>query len=247
MLEEILNEIEGKGGITKAFLDYDGTIVNITTDPALATPDEDLLSILWSFGSVVPMYLVTGRSLEDLLGLVGPGFNVIAMHGAQFCDQNGNEDAIEGFEFYVKKSREIALKYGYLKSLFPGLIIKDKGGGVMFHYYQVSRDKWDILMREMSSINEEGFELYSGKYIFELRITGINKGVAIKKKMIPGDFIMFAGDDNTDEEAFKMLERHVTIKVGEGATNARFRLSSPYGIRQLLSRIMTDKLFRVNL
>ncbi|MEL9915144.1 MAG: trehalose-phosphatase [Thermoplasmatales archaeon] len=247
MLEEILNEIKKKGGITKAFLDYDGTLVNITTDPALATPDENLLSILRRLSSVVPTYLVTGRSLADLLGLVGPGFNVIAMHGAQFCDQDGNKDEIENFEFYVKRSKEIAFKYGYLKSLFPGLVIKDKGGGVMFHYYHVSKDKWDILTREIGSIREDGFELYSGKYIFELRIRGINKGTAIKNRMIPGDFIVFAGDDNTDEEAFKMLEQHITIKVGEGFTNARFRLSSPLDIRQLLLRIITDKAFRVNI
>ncbi|MEM4091302.1 MAG: trehalose-phosphatase [Thermoplasmatales archaeon] len=245
-LEEILKQVREIGGISKAFLDYDGTLVNITTDPDLAIPDDGIKKIVRQIGTFIPTYIVTGRALDDLLKLIGPGFNIIAMHGAQFCDGDGKRRSIDGFDKFVLRSKEIASRYSYLSTLFSGLSIKDKGGGVMFHYYHVSSKKIRDLKRAISSIREEGFEMYSGKYIFELRIKGINKGMAVENEMKKGDAVLFAGDDATDEEAFEMLREQITIKVGDGDTRARFRLGSPSDMRQFLSRILEERLFRVN-
>ncbi|MGC8644900.1 MAG: trehalose-phosphatase [Thermoplasmata archaeon] len=243
MIDHLVKFIEEKGGLTKAFLDYDGTLVNLTSDPKLAIPDEETMRLVMKIGARIPTYIITGRSLESILSLIGPGYKVIALHGAQFSDEKGNVRMVDGFERFVERSKVIASKYRHLELEFPGLRVLDKGGGVQFHYYNIPAQRIPELERVIRSIREEGFEMYSGKYIFELRISGVNKGVAIRREM-DDDFVLFAGDDETDEEAFRMLEGQATVKVGDGPTEARFRLESPSEMKKLLSLIADNKLFR---
>jgi len=241
MIDDILKYIKEKGGITKAFLDYDGTLVNLTSDPKLAVADKETIDLVRSISSRIPTYIITGRALDSILPLIGPGFMVIALHGAQFLDREGKVRTIEGFDEYVRRSRDIASRYKYLEKMFPGLKVLDKGGGVQFHYYNVHSTRVRELEEVVKSISEECFELYAGKYIFELRIKGVNKGTAIRREM-NNDFILFAGDDETDEEAFRVLRDQVTVKIGDGITDAKFRLKTPDELKNLLSLILEKHL-----
>jgi trehalose 6-phosphate phosphatase len=237
MFEDIKMAIEEKGGLTKLFLDYDGTLVEITSEPELAVPSASLLHLLGKLKGCVPLYIVTGRDMDNILSLIGGGFNVIALHGAQFLDESGRRSTVEGFEHFVQVTSELAKKYADLQKKFPGLRIIDKGGGLQFHYFNVPGDVAIKMKKTISEINEEGFEMYGGKFVYELRIKGVNKGKAIRKLVGDGDFVLVSGDDNTDEEAFVELNDHITIKVGEGRTNANFRLESPSEMIELLSEL----------
>ncbi|MEM0133924.1 MAG: trehalose-phosphatase [Thermoplasmatales archaeon] len=241
MLEEIESEIKAKNGITKMFLDYDGTLVDLTTQPELAVPGQQLLDLLAKLKIEIPLYLVTGRDLEGIIALVGHGFNIIAMHGSEFVNENGQKWFIDHFDDYQRKTKELYEKYSHLEREYPGLRIIDKKGGLQFHYYNVDERYVDDLEKTVSGIHEDGFELYSGKYVYELRVKGVDKGKAIMKLLESDDFILFAGDDRTDEEAFKMLKSHVTIKVGDGVSAARFRVDSPTGFKKFLSDLLDNK------
>ncbi len=241
MFEEIKNEVKKKRGLTKMFLDYDGTLVDLTSQPELAIPDKKLLNLLDWLKREITLYLVTGRDLEGLTSLVGKGFNIIAMHGAEFISESGNKWSVDNFEDYQRRTSELSLKYSYLEEDFPGLRIIDKKGNLQFHYYNVDRSNYGKLERVMSGVKEEGFEMYSGKYVFELRVGGMDKGKAMLMHIDEGDFILYAGDDRTDEEAFSELGNHVTIKVGEGETVAEFRLKSPTEMKSLLSDLLMNR------
>lgn len=241
MFEEIENSIRAGNGITKMFLDYDGTLVDLTTQPEMAIPGQELLNLLNSLKREVPLYLVTGRDLDSILSLVGGGFNIIAMHGSEFVDESGRKRYIDNFDFYRSKTEELSAKYSYLEKEFPNLRIIDKKGGLQFHYYNVDPNLVQDLERTVSIIREDGFELYSGKYVYELRVKGVNKGKAMLKLIGREDFILFAGDDTTDEEAFVALRGHVTIKIGEGDTKAAFRIGSPTDFKRFLSRMLEHK------
>ena len=58
--------------------------------------------------------------------------------------------------------------------------------------------------------------------------------------LVPGTTVIFAGDDQTDEDAFRTLRRHtpdaVTIRVAdeETETAAEFRLPDPDAVRRFL-------------
>lgn len=228
--------LEGKI-ITKLFLDYDGTLVPLTSSPDLAKADDSLKILLNKLKKELPLYIVTGRDLNDLLSLLGSGYNVIAMHGAEFMDENGTVRNIENFEYYIQRSKLIAEKYSYLKEKFPGLRVYDKKGGVQFHYFNLNSEKIEEFQKFMEGLSEEDFELYSGKYVYEFRIKGINKGKAILEHLDKNDYVLFAGDDNTDEEAFSILREHLTIKIGDGDTLAKYRINSYREFRELLRMI----------
>ncbi|MGC8617301.1 MAG: trehalose-phosphatase [Thermoplasmata archaeon] len=241
MFEQIESSIRAGKGITKMFLDYDGTLVDLTTQPELAVPDNQLLNLLDDLKREIPLYLVTGRDLESIMSLVGQGFNIIAMHGSEFVDENGKKGYIDNFDYYRRRTKELSVKYSHLEREFPNLRVIDKKGGLQFHYYNVDPKYLRGLEGTISNILEEGFELYSGKYVYELRVKGMNKGKAMLKLIDREDFILFAGDDRTDEEAFMDLKGHVTIKVGDGETMARFRIDSPTDFKKFLSGLLEHK------
>jgi trehalose-phosphatase len=241
MFEEMVKMIEKGNGLTKLFLDYDGTLVNLTSEPELAVPTDSLIKLLGELKSEIPVYLITGRDINGILSLVGTDFNIIAMHGSQFHDENGGTWLIDNFENYVIRTSELMMKYSHLEEDFHGLRVIDKRGGLQFHYYNVERKERKKLAKLISNLHEEGFETYHGKYVYELRIRGINKGMAILRYINGNDFVLFAGDDNTDEEAFSVLNEHITIKIGRGMTKARFRLQSPVQMKKFLSHILANK------
>ncbi|HUX49122.1 MAG TPA: trehalose-phosphatase, partial [Dehalococcoidia bacterium] len=77
--------------------------------------------------------------------------------------------------------------------------------------------------------------------VVEVINTGINKGrtalIWISRKK--WDFILALGDDWTDEDTFKALPSTAwSIKVGFGASAARFSLSSPSKATSLLRKMV---------
>jgi trehalose 6-phosphate phosphatase len=74
-------------------------------------------------------------------------------------------------------------------------------------------------------------EVLTGKAVVEARLPGINKGYALQALMAEPPFHgrrpVFVGDDVTDEEGFAVIEQQggISIKVGDGESRARYRLS----------------------
>ncbi len=63
----------------------------------------------------------------------------------------------------------------------------------------------------------------------------------IIKQAHPADFVLAMGDDSTDEGLFEaMPPQQWTVKVGMGVSSARFSLSSPADVIQLLRALAGD-------
>ena len=84
------------------------------------------------------------------------------------------------------------------------------------------------------------FELLHGKFVFEVKPAGVNKGTAIDAFMREAPFAgrvpVFAGDDTTDESGFAIVQPlgGVAIKVGTGPSQALHRLDSPRAVYEWL-------------
>jgi len=223
----------------KLFLDYDGTLVPLTSRPEDAKPDEDLINLLNDLDRKFPMFLITGRSARDIQDFLDSKFEIIAMHGAQLIHKGEKPRFLPGLEKFVEICDQYYSKLKYLESKFPGLMVINKGGGIQFHYYYLKVDLNELLPIIMENI-PPGMELYSGKFVLEYRIKGINKGKAILQHLENGETALFAGDDTTDEEAFELLKDHITIKVGEGETKAKYRVKDYKEFRNLLWGISNE-------
>ena len=88
--------------------------------------------------------------------------------------------------------------------------------------------------------DDKGLQLLPGDKVVEVKNMEINKGKAALSLVEQSDydFIMALGDDFTDEDLFKALpDSAVTIKVGTGASSAKFFVRNPTEVRGLLASL----------
>jgi trehalose 6-phosphate synthase/phosphatase len=80
-------------------------------------------------------------------------------------------------------------------------------------------------------------QVIDGNKVIEIRVAGIDKGVAAKKIIDENDseFVLVVGDDKTDEDMFRALaDRALTIKVGPGHSVAKYSVANQMDIIKLL-------------
>ena len=237
-LEKIKSDFQKiRGGNPILFLDYDGTLVPIITDPENSYPDPELISNLDSIGKELDLYIVTGRSLREMRNFLGDRYNILALHGAVMSRSTGEIQTVEGYEDYRRKCDQIFGMEKKFESEFPGVHLINKDGGVVFTKWYLDKDLHRKLDEEICSIAEDiGMSCYIGKMIVEIRIPGPNKGAAIKK-IRNGRPALIAGDDRTDEDAFRINSDAFTIKIGDGSTSARYRVKDYLEFRKFLSSL----------
>jgi trehalose 6-phosphate phosphatase len=79
-----------------------------------------------------------------------------------------------------------------------------------------------------------------GKFVFEVKPTGVHKGIAIEAFMSEAPFAgrmpVFLGDDTTDETGFAVVQPRggIAVKVGSGPSLALHRLESPRDVYEWL-------------
>ncbi|MCL4356320.1 MAG: trehalose-phosphatase [Candidatus Thermoplasmatota archaeon] len=202
------------------FLDYDGTLVPIILNPEESLPPESVKKLLSRIALKYDLYVVSGRSVEDLEKFLGPDLNFIAMHGA--CARIGGKVMClkDDYMNYVHHCREI--EEMHIEKSFEGLRVYPKGGGILFHLGLVSKDRRERVVSIVSGLAKQyGMELYIGKDIAEIKIPGSNKGDAIKmfRNNKP---CLVAGDEMTDEYAFSACPECISIHVGNSKTAAKY-------------------------
>ena len=83
-----------------------------------------------------------------------------------------------------------------------------------------------------------GLQAQNGNKIIEVKWADVHKGKAashLLERAPQSDFILAIGDDRTDEDVFATIPpEQWSIKVGAGFSAARFSLSTPAEVLQLL-------------
>ena len=128
-----------------------------------------------------------------------------------------------------------------------GLLVEPKRASVALHY-RLAPHLEDLcrstLLLAMQRVH--GVELMEGKFVFEVKPSGVHKGQAITDFMtlppFAGRMPVFAGDDVTDESGFAAVTAlgGWGIKVGEGPTLAQHRCMTPAALRGWLSAARTS-------
>ena len=233
--EQILNEFEKIRNLNPLlFLDYDGTLVPINHDPDTSWADNSLKRLLSYLHMRYDLFIVTGRSLEDIRRFIGQDLNVVALHGAVISESNGDARFAENIERYREICDKIYSRKDEFLEKYPGIRMFNKNGGIVFSLWELEDSQVDRLNRELGEISAEtSMTLYMGKKIMELRIPGINKGDTIKS-LRNGRPALIAGDDLTDEDAFIANQDTLSVKIGDEETHARFRVKDYMEFRSLL-------------
>jgi len=231
-------------------LDYDGTLVPFSKQPGLAIPHNELLYLLKQLSEDYhnDVYIISGRdsnTLENWLGHLPVG--LIAEHGAKIKPKGGiwETEFVAGYEDNMPKVKELMNKY---MAKCPHSFIEQKEFSLAWHYRNADTFQGNIRAKELFDELADYIQAYPlnilrGNKVIEVRSQEINKGIAAGKILKTGkyDFILCLGDDQTDEDMFKVLSgvnNAFTIKVGNEPSFAGFNVLSPYHVQSLLQTIV---------
>lgn len=224
------------------FLDVDGTLINIADTPQAVEVDTALLELIAGLNQACggAVALISGRMISDLQVLLGmPQLPLAGLHGLERRDSTGRL-----WIHAAPPAAKDAIKAALIPVLarHPGLLLEDKGLTLALHYRLAPKlaAYAHRLMREFAGSAERGLELQSGKRVVEIKPAGIDKGTAVAEYLSETPFrgrcAVFIGDDRNDEHGFAEVNRlnGISIKVGEGASCARYRLPDVAAVRSWL-------------
>ncbi len=224
------------------FLDFDGTLVDITDHPDAVIVDAPLRALLVSLahGHHGRVALVSGRSIAQLDSLLGSVAGVLALAGSHGCEYrfDGSEARPErppSLDVIEMRLREAAAAQ-------PGVIVERKSLGVALHYRLQPGFEAEAQAMLSALAGEWGLAVQHGKMMVEARLPGSDKGVAVARLMqrpaMVGTLPVFVGDDITDETGFEAARAlgGAGILVGPArATAAAYRLADPAATRRWLA------------
>jgi len=227
-------------------LDYDGTLVPFSPKPMEAMPGANLLRLLEELTKNPrnEVVLISGRDKDTLESWFG-GLDVglVAEHGMWIKERGGGWETIETLTSDWKEE-----VYPILESWVdrtPGSFIEEKGFSLVWHYRKANPRLGQLRARELmnnlsNTIATLNLQVLEGSKVVEVKNTDINKGRTASRWISrkKWDFILALGDDWTDEDTFRVLPSTAwSIKVGFGASAARFSLSSPSKATSLLRKL----------
>jgi trehalose 6-phosphate phosphatase len=242
------------GSPLAVMLDLDGTLAPIAPRPQDARVPEATRAVLRELVGMpqVHLALVSGRSAGDAAWVASvEGAWVLGNHGAESRSPSGDIAADEAVRPYEASVSRAARALGRIEASTEGAILEDKRWTLSLHYRLVDPAAVPALLTVAREVAEAtGLRVTEGKKVIELRPpVDIHKGtatVAFADRIganAPDGAVLFAGDDRTDEDAFRALRRRkesaVTVRVaGAGDdpidTNAEFALESPEALREAL-------------
>jgi trehalose 6-phosphate phosphatase len=244
-------------------LDIDGTLAPIAPTPEAAAIPEATRRTLQRLARSRNVHLafVTGRAALDGRRLVDVADSwTIGNHGIELIDPAGAVRVNAVAEAFAPTIARAARMLGGPLGGMGGVFIEDKAWTLSVHVRLAARADVPRVEQTLTDIARQlELRVIQGKEIFELRPpVAINKGTALLElaaalgvsdhRSALGGSLLYAGDDRTDEDAFRALRalqwNAVTVHVGEGSTHgvvteAEFVLADPPALRDLLDWLVT--------
>ncbi len=240
------------------FLDFDGTIAPISPTPNSTTFSAKMKNLLLTLGKnpKIVVGIISGRSLSDLKSKIG-------IPDLLYAGNHGQEWELHGVYHHMRISKETSSAFASLKKSlrnlikdFQGAAIEDKGYTIALHYRMVKGEEIRQLIEKFIQLTNpyilaKEIRVMKNKKVLEvLPNTHLTKGHIAKyflthitshkkaSKLLP----IYIGDDITDEDAFNLLFKGITIKVGFGtASSARYFLEDTKDVEKFLSYLSKIK------
>ncbi|MDP4222379.1 MAG: trehalose-phosphatase [Bacteroidota bacterium] len=244
---EELTEHAIKAGSRLILLDFDGTLVDFTTDPVTTRPSKELLELLEKLasGPQNQLIIISGRKQDEIDRLVGHlPIDILAEHGAFIRENSHWKTLLNCSTDWKDEVQSVMEKY---KEITSGSFIEEKIYSLAWHYRKSQPGTGEAnakaMIRELDKIvSEQHIKILRGKKVVEIIGENINKGVATQYLINRNkyDFILAIGDDITDEDMFRILINNshaFTVKIGKGDTFARYRLNNNQQVMHLLKRL----------
>ncbi|MEV3901521.1 trehalose-phosphatase [Mycobacterium sp. NPDC050551] len=232
------------------FLDFDGTLSPIVSDPDAAALVEGAAEALRLVAAVCPVAILSGRDLADIRSRVDiPGIWYAGSHGYELSAPDGTHHQTEAAAVFVPLLQRAAAELTGALATVPGVVVEHKRFAVAVHYREVAPERVDEVTAVVHQVGQrDGLRVTSGRMLVELRPDlDWDKGTTlawIRDRIDPAGDLMpiYVGDDLTDEDAFDAV-RHDGVGIvvahdedGDRRSAAQFSLQGPEQVREFLYR-----------
>lgn len=231
-------------------LDFDGTLSPFVDDPSQARPLPAAARALRELADAPDMdlALISGRALDSLREVADPSpmTLLVGSHGGErFAPEEFDADVSDP-EPTAKEARILAKVDEIVHRIagsYEGAWVESKPAGRVLHTRLTPSEQLGPITRAVITGLErvKGAKLTQGKGMFEVTVLEVDKGqgLAWLREVTDASVVLFAGDDVTDEDAFRVLRPgDIGVKVGPGATAAEFRVDGPGDIAELLETLV---------
>ncbi|XP_065334757.1 trehalose-phosphate phosphatase-like [Cloeon dipterum] len=232
-------------------LDFDGTLAPLELHPDLSTLPKATAAVLKRLAARALVGIVSGRPLPNIRRMVSiEGLAYAGCHGLNILHRDGTtydyplpDGAVETIQ---------ALKQKLQRLCRDGAWIEDKGGELTFHYREVPSDLHEYFASEaIAVVQASGLKVGLAHSAIEAKpVVKWHKGAACLKILghewgenwsSDDSAVIYAGDDTTDEDAFKSLnDSGLTIRVtssGNVPTAAQLKVPSIGAVLQVLEAV----------
>ena len=226
-------------------LDFDGTIATIASEPQRVRLSQAILRRLRraAAASGVTLVVVSARRGKDLAWLLPvPRLRIAAHYGLE--GPLAPSPALR--RRYRRAATRIQDMLAPLVAAYPGAWLEPKGMTVSLHDRPVPPARLGALHRATSRIargaRQLGFDAVRGSRVTEFVPRGYDKGrvlTSLRRQVEPG-VVFYFGDSEADEPAFaKLRNGDFGVRVGSGATGARYRVRGPEEVARFLDALVS--------
>jgi trehalose 6-phosphate phosphatase len=264
LLSEALAPLRANPSAAAILLDIDGTLSPIVQHAAEAHVPEATRQLLIKVARRYRVVAcVSGRQASDARAMVGVGtITYLGSHGVELLRPGWTEAVLEpGLEDWVRRIHEFGRDADSADLRRRRVRIEDKGPIVAFHWRgapdeEAARGAVDGLA---ARAQETGLRTHWGRKVLEVRPpVRIDKGAGIESFLSEAqdhvDSALYAGDDATDLDAFRTLEKlaqegrlRQVVRVGVSSEEGPSEITSEAdvvvdgtgGVQELLTMLAT--------
>ena len=220
--------------------DFDGTLAPIVPHPRDAQAPASIAARLQRLARVLPVAIVTGRSVDDVAPRLGfePRF-IVGNHGAE----DSAPPLASGQDVLGPLRARLRAQAAELET--AGVSVEDKLLSIALHYrLATDRDKAQALITSVVRRPGERTRIFGGKCVVNVAPADApDKADAVERlvRCCAAPSAVFVGDDENDEPVFQRAPRHwLTVRVGrdDGRTRARFFVDTPTEVGVLLHKML---------
>lgn len=245
MPAEIARQLEAVAGAPRLLVatDFDGVLAPFVLDPMDARPQAGTVESLTDLAAAPDTWtaVVSGRDLETLAALTGLGASGTTLIGSHGAETSRSDSGLV--------TPEVTARLGELRAAVESAVarhdahirLEHKPTAVVLHTRGLPEEAVSAAALIAGEAAErDGVTLLSGKGVHELSVVRADKGTALQalSRELGVDAVVYLGDDVTDEHVFAVLgERDLGIKVGDGDTAARARVSGSPAVPDVLATL----------
>lgn len=226
------------------YLDYDGTLSPFVRRPEDAVPSQSVIKTLKTLADneSTMVTIISGRK-RDLLEewFKGIPVRLVAEHGVWVKEPEQEWTLMKPLNTVWKESVMPILEQH--ADRLPGSFVEEKEYSVVWHFRGADPEHGELMAAELMdtlivfTANVEA-QVLRGNKIVEVRSLGVTKGIVGEEliRRANHDFVLFIGDDWTDEDLFRVLSTTAySIKVGMAKTHARWMVQGVEDVHALLA------------